>query len=459
MNGALSSNTQSILLLTAPLIIGRSHSPAGILTASEYRRLARRLYEQRHQPSDLLSSDAQPLLDALRPDFEPQRIRSLLERGFQLSQAVEHWQTRGIWVISRADGEYPARYKLRLKDDAPSVLYGCGERTLLGAQGLAVVGSRDADDKLLQYATEVGRLASQAQCVVYSGGARGIDQAAMHGGLSASGNVVGVLADSLERAVLNRDYRDALLDKRLALISPFDPAAGFNVGNAMSRNKLIYALADAALIVNSDYQKGGTWAGAVEQLDKLKYVRVYIRSTGESAKGIEGLRKKGALPWSNPTTPEAFVAALSATGAPEPETIVQDTLALGVAEPVLTTNEARHAFPIEQEPQAPQLTYEASELIAEPPLAHVIHDAPALSPSASRVALNPAEELFSKVEELMLHLVATPRKEADIAAALNVTTSQAKAWLQRLVDEGSVVKQARPVSYVIKPTELFDNGN
>ena len=456
MNGALSPNTQAILLLTAPLIIGRSPSPASILSAGEYRRLARCLFEQRHQPADLLMSDAEQLLETLRPDFEPGRIRTLLERGFQLSQAVEHWQTRAIWVISRADAEYPARYKSRMKEEAPPVLYGCGERTLLGARGLAVVGSRDADDTLLHYATSVGRQASQAHCVVYSGGARGIDQAAMLGGLSAGGSVVGVLADSLERAVLNRDYRDALLEKRLALISPFDPAAGFNVGNAMSRNKLIFALADAALIVNSDYQKGGTWAGAAEQLDKLKYVRVYIRSTGESAKGLEGLRKKGALLWSNPLTPEAFVATLSATGAPEQETVVQDTLPLGAAEPAPITNEVQDTLPIEQ---ASPVTQEAPALITEPLVAYVAQDATVLSPPIAYAALSPAEELFGKVRELMLQLVAAPQKEADVATELNITTSQAKAWLQRLVDEGSVVKHNRPVSYVIKPTELFDNDH
>lgn len=43
----------------------------------------------------------------------------------------------------------------------------------------------------------------------------------------------------------------------------------------MQRNKLIYALADASLVVSSDLNKGGTWAGAVEQLDKLKFVPVY----------------------------------------------------------------------------------------------------------------------------------------------------------------------------------------
>ena len=34
----------------------------------------------------------------------------------------------------------------------------------------------------------------------------------------------------------------------------------------MQRNKLIYALADAALVVNAEKDKGGTWNGAIEQL-------------------------------------------------------------------------------------------------------------------------------------------------------------------------------------------------
>ena len=61
------------------------------------------------------------------------------------------------------------------------------------------------------------------------------------------------------------------------------PRAGFNVGHAMQRNKLIYALADAALVVSADFNKGGTWAGAIEQLEQLNYVPVYVRSTGELA--------------------------------------------------------------------------------------------------------------------------------------------------------------------------------
>ena len=75
--------------------------------------------------------------------------------------------------------------------------------------------------------------------------------------------MVGVMSDSLERGALAKDNREPLMDRKLVLISPYDPAAGFNVGHAMQRNKVIYALADGAFVVSSDLEKGGTWAGAI----------------------------------------------------------------------------------------------------------------------------------------------------------------------------------------------------
>lgn len=163
------------------------------------------------------------------------------------------------------------------------------------------------DDSLIDYTMVVGRLAARAGRTLVSGGAKGIDQAAMRGALEAGGKVSGVLADSLEKTTMNREHRNLLLDGQLVPISPYDPSAGFNVGNAMQRNKLIYALADASL-VSSDVNKGGTWTGAVEQLDKLKFVPVYVRSTGGSSPGLDALRSKGALPWPNPQDADAFEA-------------------------------------------------------------------------------------------------------------------------------------------------------
>jgi predicted Rossmann fold nucleotide-binding protein DprA/Smf involved in DNA uptake len=140
----------------------------------------------------------------------------------------------------------------------------------------------------------------------------------MRGALEGEGRVAGVLADALERAAVAREHRGPFMEGNLAVVSPYDPLAGFNAGNAMQRNKLIYALADAALVVSSDYQKGGTWTGAVEQLEKHRFVPVYLRSQGELGAGLEALRRKGGIPWPEPETSDEFRAALEAGVVEEP---------------------------------------------------------------------------------------------------------------------------------------------
>jgi DNA processing protein len=302
MSETLSLNTKAILLLTAPLIVGRGKSkePADLLTPGEYTKLALYLQETGRQPADLLVSDTDQLFGDCHRILDQDRLRRLLDRGFLLSQAVERWQTRTIWVISRADDAYPQTLKARLKKDSPVVLYGCGDREILNSGGLAVVGSRNVNDSLIEYTQEIGRLAAKARQTVVSGAARGIDRAAMSGALEAGGKVTGVLADSLEQTAMTREHRNLLLEGQLVLISPYDPNAGFNAGHAMQRNKVIYALADAALVVNADINKGGTWAGAIEQLEKLHLGPVYVRSTGETSRGLDALKNKGAMPWPNP---------------------------------------------------------------------------------------------------------------------------------------------------------------
>ncbi len=108
------------------------------------------------------------------------------------------------------------------------------------------------------------RMGSQAALQglsIISGGARGVDENAMVGALAQEGTVVGVLADSLLRAATSARFRPSLMNGNLALISPFNPEAGFDVGNAMARNKYIYCLADAAVVIAADKEQGGTWNG------------------------------------------------------------------------------------------------------------------------------------------------------------------------------------------------------
>jgi DNA processing protein len=467
MTPALSPNTQAILLLTAPLIAGRGPSSSELLSPGEYKRLARHLREIQRQPADLVSPDAADLLRACQPVIDEARLQRLLGRGFLLSQVIERWQARAIWVVSRADAEYPRRLKARLREDAPAVIYGCGDMGLLESGGLAVVGSRHVDDSLIDYTMAVGRLAARARRTLVSGGAKGIDQAAMRGALEAGGKVSGVLADSLEKTTMNREHRNLLLDGQLVLISPYDPSAGFNVGNAMQRNKLIYALADASLVVSSDLNKGGTWTGAVEQLDKLKFVPVYVRSTGESTPGLDAMRSKGAIPWPNPQDADALEGVFDVI-TQVPLAPPQSGLAMfpgdgpsEVASTPLVVPGTPPAIEAPTEPAPPPVSAPSEESVDPTPdpgpsVAHATEAKPDAIRSTPGTVSTPADTLFAAVREVIQQLLKAPMKDAEVAAALEVSNAQAKAWLQRLVDEGAIEKQKKPAGYIVKQSSLFE---
>ena len=467
MNPVLSPNAQAILLLTAPLIAGRGTTSPDLLSPGEYKRLAQRLRELKQQPFDLLSPAAEEILKKCQPSIDAGRLRRLLGRGFLLSQVIERWQARAIWVVSRADPDYPRRLKFRLREDSPAVLYGCGDMALLETGGLAVVGSRHVDDALIEYTMDVGHLAARAGRTIVSGGAKGIDQSAMRGALEAGGKVSGVLADSLEKTAMNRDNRNLLMDGQLVLISPYDPSAGFNVGNAMQRNKLIYALADASLVVSSDFNKGGTWAGATEQLEKLRFVPVFVRSPSAGSEGLDALQRKGALPWPNPHDVEALDAVFDAARSAVPST---EQAGLALAEP----EDRSKAAPAKAvSVQAPSGTVSVSELSAPeystPKPEYATHTAdtapqtavvkaPELVPRdrGSHLELTPAEAVFAAVRNSARSILTTPTKDADFAEALGVSSMQAKVWLKRLLEEGVVEKQRKPSRYVVKQSNLFE---
>jgi predicted Rossmann fold nucleotide-binding protein DprA/Smf involved in DNA uptake len=323
------------------------------------------------------------------------------------------------------------------------------------------------DDSLIDYTMAIGRLSARAGRTLVSGGAKGIDQAAMRGALEAGGKVIGVLADSLEKTIMNREQRNMLLDGQLVLISPYDPSAGFNVGNAMQRNKLIYALADVSLVVSSDVNKGGTWAGATEQLDKLKFVPLYVRSTGKPSAGLDALRASGAMPWPNPQDVDAFQAVFD-IAAPTPAQHPQTGLVLfsfdgttdvapsapATAEPMLATEAtSESAPPFAEEPsnEPVEAAPESAALASQPPEAPLEPASKTMSAPAT-----PADALFVSVRESITLLLNASMKDAEVAAALDVNTAQAKAWLQRLVDERVIEKQKKPAGYILKQSSLFE---
>ena len=142
----------------------------------------------------------------------------------------------------------------------------------------------------------------------------------MHGALSAGGRAVGVLADSLIKSIRQPDVREFIADGKLVLLTPYQPDNGFSIGAAMGRNKVIYGAADYAVIVASDYQKGGTWSGAVETL-AAGWCPVFVRAGENLPAGNSELIRKGAVPLPDEVVRQTddLLAWLKAHGRVRPE--------------------------------------------------------------------------------------------------------------------------------------------
>ncbi len=283
---------QVVILLTVWFSSSGKSGPKP-LTPSEWHSFSLWLKEKEQAPEKLLMSDdlKQCLEGWNNQNITADRIRSLLARAGALGLSLERWHRAGLWVMTCFDKDYPSRLKNRVAY-MPPVLFGCGNRKLLNNGGIAVIGSRDVTEEDLAYTKRLGsEIVSQGYSVI-SGGARGVDDAAMLGAMEKEGTVVGILSDNLMRAATSSKYRKALIAGDLVLISPFNPETGFDVGNAMARNKYIYCLSDAAIVIASSKEKGGTWSGAVENLSN-KWVPLWVKSTNDNGSGNHYLVAKG----------------------------------------------------------------------------------------------------------------------------------------------------------------------
>jgi len=411
----IAADTQAVLLLCG--YFGKmAPGAAKPLAGAEYGRLAKWLMDRQQRPADLLDVDDARLADVVQAKLEPARIRSLLKRGTALALATEKWLRSGLWILSRSDDEYPKHLKKRLGADAPALLYGAGDPQLLLRGGLAIVGSRNASDAALEFTRRVAARCGAENITVVSGGARGIDSAAMQAAGEAGGTVIGVLADSLLAAIRNRQNRVGLESEKLVLVSPFYPEAGFNAGNAMARNRCIYALADHALVVQSDLDKGGTWAGATENL-REGWVPLLVRPDS-GAPGNAELLRKGARPFDYDFSSGKRLRAWL-EGAADSE------------------RQPTELFPPKAAVQEPPASYEPARPVIQ-------EKAPEL-------------DLFGEfLRRLVVLLQEKPMSQKDIAKALMLEGAQVKAWVKRALAEGAVVVKGKSRKYGLPQRQLFD---
>ena len=295
-------NSLATILLTSRLLDGNVKP----FKAKEFWELKEELdlLEQVGQPQFLLGKAEDELIQIGVQQDSATRIAELFDRATAMAFELERLDGSGIRVLTPFDEEYPQTWLERLSKKAPPVLYAAGVLELLNQPGVGVVGSRDVSSEGQEIAKEAAERIASLGMTLVSGGARGVDQLSMNAAFQAGGCVVGILADSLIRKIRKPDVRQAIYEGQTVMCTPYNPDAPFSVGNAMGRNKLIYALANVTLVVACEPDKGGTWGGAREAL-KGDFGRVAVwQGPGEGTGNAELLElakelRKEAIPISS----------------------------------------------------------------------------------------------------------------------------------------------------------------
>lgn len=214
----------------------------------------------------------------------------------------------GAEIVLDEDPLYPERCReLALP---PPVLYLQG--ALPAGPAVAIVGSRRASRYGLEVAEWLGSELAAAGLVVVSGFARGVDQAAHRGALTAdSGRTVAVLGCGL--AVDYPRHRRELggeIARRGALLSEFPCAAGPQNWHFPVRNRLIAVLSEATVVVEAAPRSGSLVTARLALEAGREVLAVPGRITDELALGTNQLLADGATPVAHPADVLAAIGLL-----------------------------------------------------------------------------------------------------------------------------------------------------
>ncbi|MBE6978023.1 MAG: DNA-processing protein DprA [Ruminococcaceae bacterium] len=242
------------------------------LTSAQMRQLFQRARDLRRQPDrrDLASAD---IIQMGYSRAFADHVVALLSQEAELQYYLDRARKADCVPITRASEMYPAAIRQRLGLESPGVLWAKGDLSILQMPKVALVGSRDLQAENAAFAQEVGRQAARQGIALVSGNARGADKLAQNACLEAGGNVISVVADSLET---HRRQENLLYLSENGFDEPF------SAQRAISRNRCVHSLGAITFVAQARPQQGGTWDGTEKNL-RFGWSQVYCYRDGSLA--------------------------------------------------------------------------------------------------------------------------------------------------------------------------------
>lgn len=424
-NGNLNKDSLAIMLLCSNLALNYKIDKVKPFTALEWSKFAKMLLNSSiKRPANLFNLSREDLKEQLFiNDNDCDRIIVLLSKAGQLGFEINNLNNLGINIMTRADKEFPKVLKEKLRDKCPPVIYYCGDISIVDKKLVGVVGSRDIDIYGLEFTKKIAHKIVNEGYSLVSGGARGVDSVSQEEVLLNGGKVAAFIADSMISKIKKKEIREAIMSNNLLLMSAINPKNGFTVYSAMDRNKYIYCLSDITVVVSSDCNKGGTWAGATENL-KNDWVPTLIRYDENIPKGNHELIKLGGIKLEDSNFEMPFNEYKMKNSSADKAYYEYDLLSLANNKKVVST---KNDSTIEKQNETIEV------------------DGKSIS-----------NKEYASVDEYDVYLLIVDKIKESLKTGMSldefkdkfhVNKKQASDWLNRAVEDGLVKKMNKPVKY------------
>lgn len=256
--------------------------------------MARQLISYCGSPQQVFKATRSHLLKI--PGVGPQTAENIIKEKEEAlarsNRILESLSSKGYQLLHIYHANYPQR--LKSLDDAPLILFFQGNISLNFHRSVAIVGTRKATEYGKYVADQMVAQLVPYNPVIISGLAYGIDVAAHKAALEYGLNTLGVMASGLD--IIYPAVHKAIASKMLlqgGLVTEYPPTTKPEASRFPARNRIIAALADAVVVVESA-AKGGGLVTAGMALDYGKEVfAVPGRITDKYAQGCNELIEKG----------------------------------------------------------------------------------------------------------------------------------------------------------------------
>lgn len=193
--------------------------------------------------------------------------------------------------VENYDLLYPAKVSSMSKP--PRAIFYRGDISILNDQVIAVIGQREASERSIAIAYQIGKILAEHGYTILNGLAIGCDKYAAMGALSQNGKVVGVMPCGLDRTypASCKQIAEEIVEKGGCLISQYQEGIRPEKYRFIERDQL-QAVLSSKIIVISTKTTGGTMHTISYAVKAGKHIGSVIEQEGSSEEGNVYICKK-----------------------------------------------------------------------------------------------------------------------------------------------------------------------